>query len=154
MSWSSLADKMYKVDGLMESFDTLHPAIAAGLGGALAWFGKPGSDALDNRLPLFWRNTSEFLMITAGFLSAIYGSVEVVNQAVRAETDSSATYVGALFVDYGGESWITDLLGFSEYVWVAIYLALGTFIAGVPLYSSMTFNKMWDASKQGDDAMK
>jgi hypothetical protein len=155
LSWSSLADKAYKWDGLMETYDTAAPAIAAGLGGALAWFGIKGSDALDNRLPIFWRNTSEFLMITAGFLSAIYGSVEVVEQAVRAETDNtSTTYIGALFVNYGGETWIGDLLGLSEYIWVALYLGLGTFIAGVPLYSAMTFNKMWDASKDGNDAMK
>lgn len=148
ISWDDLWMMLMKVDGLMETYDTLAPAITATLGGALLWFGKVhDKNTIDNHLPLFWRNTSEVLMITAGFLSAIYGAYPTIDAAVRSETDNtSSNYVGALFVNYGGETWIGDLLGFSEWIWVALYLALATFIAGVPLYASMKFNKMYDAS--------
>jgi hypothetical protein len=155
MSWSSLAEKAGLVDGLLEDSETLAPTFVMTLAAGMGWFGKKCSDALDNHLPLFWKNTAEFIMITAGFLSAIYGSVKTVDSAVRAETDNtSTTYIGALYVNYGGETWIGDLLGLSEYIWVALYLGLGTFIAGVPLYSSMTFNKMYDEQRQGDEKLK
>jgi hypothetical protein len=155
MSWADLTEKFSLVDGLLEDSETLAPTFVLTLFAGLGWFGKKCSDALDNHLPLFWRNTSEFLMIVVGFLSAIMGASKTVDSAVRAETDDTTnTYIGALFVNYGGETWIGDLLGLSEYIWVALYLGLAVFIAGVPLYTSMQFNGMYDETAAGDDKIK
>lgn len=153
MSWTDLTMKLNAVNDVYDQ-DLLAPAIVASLAGALFQFGKPNSDALDKRLPLFWRNTAEVLQITSGFLAAIYAGYATVQAAVKTEywNSTDPSYVGANFLAYGGNTWIGDFLGVFEVIWVIAYLVLAAGIAGAPLEAAMRYNIAWDDSKTGLDA--
>jgi len=152
MSWADLTEKLNLVNDTYNK-DELAPALVASLMGSLLQFARPVSDAFDGRLPLFWRNTAEVVQITSGFLAAIYAGHATVQAAVKTEYyNSSNAYVGANFLAYGGVSWVGDLLGLFEVLWVIAYLVLAAGIGGIPLEVAMMYNKAFDGSLAGVEA--
>lgn len=153
LSWTDLKMKLNAVNDVY-NMDQLAPTIAATLGGALLHFGRPTNDNFDKRLPVFWRNTAEVLQITSGFLAATYAGYATVQAAVKTEYWNAAdpTYVGANFLAYGGVSWVGDLLGLFEVIWVILYLLLAAGIASAGLETAMMYNAAWDDDLTGVDA--
>jgi hypothetical protein len=152
MSWTDLTEKLNLVNDTYNKGD-LAPVLVASLWGSLLQFARPTSDAFDGRLPLFWRNTAEVIMITSGFLAAIHAGHSTVQAAVKSEYYNSSTgYVGANFLAYGGVSWVGDLLGLFEVSWVIAYLLLAVGIGGLPLEVSLMFNKAYDGALAGVEA--
>lgn len=88
-------------------------------------------------------------MMAAGGWAAITAAYPTINAAVNAETANAGTYIGALFANYGGETWVGDLLGLFELVWVAVYLAIAGDLAWAPIKLAFEFDRAYAASGSG-----
>ena len=133
LSWDSLYSKLHMVDNARRN-DQLGQALALSLGGFMGSMGLGKDHLFNNSLKSFYLQTGKIGMITSSFLAASYGAYPVIEAAVKSEYyNSSAAYVGANFLAYGGNSFVGDLLGLFEVGWVIAYLMLAGDLAIVPL---------------------
>ena len=133
MSWDSLYHKFNLVNDAKND-GTLGLALVPTIGGFMAWMGMNKDFNFPNHVDNFYVKTGQVGMIFSAFLAAIYGAYPVLEASVKTEYyNSSANYIGANFLAYGGNSFVGDLLGFFEISWVAAYLMLAADIALVPL---------------------
>jgi hypothetical protein len=111
----------------------------------MAWMGmNKDFHEFDNHVETFYMQLAKVGMIVAGSSAAIYSAYPTIDAAVRAETDDTTnSYVGALYVNYGGEHLVGDLLGLYEMVWVFIYLLVAIDFAYAPIKLAFEFDRAW-----------
>lgn len=133
LSWESLYSKLNLANDAKNN-DTLGFALVPSIGGFMAWMGMNKDFNFPNHVDNFYVKTGQVGMIFSAFLAAIYGAYPVLEASIKSEYyNSSANYIGANFLSYGGNSFVGDLLGAFEISWVAGYLMLAADIALVPL---------------------
>lgn len=141
VSWADLATQFSFLDARVEN-GTMPQSIAISLGGFMAWMGmNKDFHEFDNHVDSFYMQLAKVGMMVAGSSAAIYSAYPTIDAAVRAESDTSSTYVGALFVDYGGEHLVGDLLGLFEMIWVFIYLLVAGDFAWAPIKLAFEFDR-------------
>ena len=87
------------------------------------------------------------ISITASILAAIYAGVATVNAAVKSEYwKKGSAYVGANFLSYGGNGWLTGTLGAFETSWVIAYISLGIEIVIFPFIIATEMDKRYAAN--------
>jgi hypothetical protein len=133
MSWTSLYHKMNLVNDAKND-GTLGLALVPSIGGFMAWMGMNKDFSFPNHVDNFYVKTGQVGMIVSAMLAAIYGAYPVLEASVKTEYyNTSANYIGANFLAYGGNNFVGDLLGLFEVSWVFSFLMLAADIALVPL---------------------
>jgi hypothetical protein len=127
----------------------LVPLLVATAGGLLTWLGYEGQTVFAAHLPTFWKSTGSLISITSGIFAAIYAGYATVDAAVKSEywkkTGTSSAYVGANFLRYGGNGWMSGTLGAIEVTWVIAFLSLGIEIVVMPLLIATEMDKYYAA---------
>ena len=92
-----------------------------------------GTGSLDSSeaLPLFLSSLGGLVGVVTGLLGASYAGIKIVEASVK--TGGYARPLTSIFFyQYGGNSWIGNLLGFFESTWVALWLVFDAVIAFYP----------------------
>jgi len=109
--------------------NNLAPLLIAGLTGIWGFFGSQGADVLPEAVPVFYSTTGGLVLIISGVLAGMWIALTTIYTGVKSQ--SFINVPGSSFWYYGGNSFVGDLLGFTEAVYLVGYLllAMGT-VAG------------------------
>jgi hypothetical protein len=151
-SWAELYAKLGEAKTAYNN-NELVPLLVAFLGGAFTWLGYQGESVFANHLTTFWKSTGSLIAITSGIFASIWAGKNTVDAAVKSEywkaTGTSSVYKGANFLRYGGQGWMSGLLGAFEVSWVIAYLSLGIEIAVMPFVLATNSDKYYAAKYAG-----
>jgi hypothetical protein len=111
--------------------NNLAPLLIAGATGLWGFFGSQGQATLANRIPIFYSTTGGLVGIVSGVLAAIWIGKTAIEVSVK-QTYTSAT-PGSTFKTYGGNSFVGDLLGFTEALYVVAYIVMAGITVSAPL---------------------
>lgn len=111
--------------------NALVPLIIGGTSALWGFFGSQGEKTLENRIPIFYSTTGGLVGIISGILAAIWIGTTTINVSVK--TSYTSGNPGSTFKTYGGNSFVGDLLGFTEALYVVGYILLAGMTVGAPL---------------------
>ena len=127
------------------SHNNLAPLLIAGATALWGFFGSNGEKTLENRIPIFYSTTGGLVGIISGVLAAIWIGTTTINVGVQT---SYSTLPGSTFKTYGNNSFVGDLLGFTE----AIYMVAYIFLAGMTVSAPIELAFMMDQQFKKADA--
>jgi len=110
--------------------NNLAPLLIAGATGLWGFFGSQGEKTLENRIPIFYSTTGGLVGIISGVLAAIWIGTTTINTSVKT---SYTNLPGSTFKTYGGNSFVGDLLGFVEAIYVVAYILMAGMTVSAPI---------------------
>ena len=127
--------------------NNLAPLLIAGATGIWGFFGSQGEKTFENRIPIFYSTTGGLVGIISGVLSSIWIATNTIKVSVKT---NYSNIPGSTFKTYGGNSFIGDLLGFTEALYVVGYISLAMLVVGAPIELAFKMDQLFkdvDAAK-------